>query len=346
MSLERLSVKKIFLLLWGGMALSMLAICAVLLWMTGERWVLVGGGLLMLCAFAWMFLLTVVFSKRLSVFTRELCRAMDQMISGSEEPMCAADRETLFARIGYRLSRLYDVMQENRRKVDRERQELQMLVSDVSHQVKTPVSNLKMVTDTLLSKSVTEEEQREFLQGIRDQTDKLEFLFQALVKTSRLETGAIRLEKKEVPLIDTLAMALSGIVYAAEKKNISVTVDCPEGLLLSHDSKWTAEAVFNLLDNAVKYTPVGGAIRISVEQWEMYVKLSVSDTGKGIPESNQAAIFRRFYREEEVHGEQGIGIGLYLTREIVTKQGGYIKVTSEVGRGSTFSVFLPWRYFI
>ncbi len=260
MSLERLSVKKIFLLIWGGMALSMLAICAVLLWMTGERWVLVGGGLLMLCAFAWMFLLTVVFSKRLSVFTRELCRAMDQMISGSEEPMCAADRETLFARIGYRLSRLYDVMQENRRKASEERQELQMLVSDISHQVKTPVSNLKMVTDTLLSKSVTEEEQREFLQGIRDQTDKLEFLFQALVKTSRLETGAIRLEKKEVPLIDTLAMALSGIVYAAEKKNISVTVDCPEGLLLSHDSKWTAEAVFNLLDNAVKYTPVGGAI--------------------------------------------------------------------------------------
>ena len=346
MSLERLSVKKIFLLIWGGMALSMLAICAVLLWMTGERWVLVGGGLLMLCAFAWMFLLTVVFSKRLSVFTRELCRAMDQMISGSGEPVRAADSETLFARISYRLSRLYGIMQENRRKVDEERQELQMLVSDVSHQVKTPVSNLKMVTDTLLSKSVTEEEQREFLQGIRDQTDKLEFLFQALVKTSRLETGAIRLEKKEVPLIDTLAMALSGIVYAAEKKNISVTVDCPEGLLLSHDSKWTAEAVFNLLDNAVKYTPVGGAIRISVEQWEMYVKLSVSDTGKGIPESNQAAIFRRFYREEEVHGEQGIGIGLYLTREIVTKQGGYIKVTSEVGRGSTFSVFLPWRYFI
>ena len=75
------------------------------------------------------------------------------------------------------------------------------------------------------------------------------------------------------------------------------------------------------------------------------MKIDVSDTGKGIPESNQAAVFRRFYREEEVYGEQGIGIGLYLAREIVTKQGGYIKVTSEVGRGSTFSVFLPWRYF-
>ncbi len=343
MNLGKISVKRIFLLTWGGMAVSMLTICAVLLWVTGQIWVLIGGMLLTLCALAWMFLLTIAFSKRLSVFTRELCQAMDQMISGSGEPVCATDSETLFARISYRLSRLYGIMQENQRKVDEERQELQMLVSDVSHQVKTPVSNLKMVTDTLLSKPVTEEEQREFLQGIWNQTDKLEFLFQALVKTSRLETGAIQLEKKDAPLIDTLAIACSGIVYAAEKKGICVMVDCPEDLYLFHDSKWTAEAVLNLLDNAVKYTPTGGTIRISVEQWEMYVKLSVSDTGKGISESNQAAIFRRFYREEEVHEQQGVGIGLYLTREIVTRQGGYIKVVSELGKGSEFSIMLPTK---
>lgn len=343
MNLGRISVKRAFLLICSGMAISMLAICAVLLWITGEGWVLIGGGLLTLCALAWMFLLTVVFGRRLTIFTRELCRTMDQMISGNGEPVRVADSETLFARISYRLSRLYGIMQENRRKVDRERQELQMLVSDISHQVKTPVSNLKMVTDTLLAKPVTEEERREFLLGIRSQTDKLEFLFQALVKTSRLETGLVRLEKKNAPLIDTLATACSGIVYAAEKKNISVAVDCPDDLHLCHDSKWTAEALFNLLDNAVKYTPEGGEIRVLVEQWEMYVKLDVSDTGKGIPESRQAAVFRRFYREEEVHEEQGAGIGLYLAREIVTKQGGYMKVVSEVGRGSTFSVFLPCR---
>ena len=343
MNLRTISVKRIFLLACGGMAVSMLAICGVLLWVTGQMWILASGILLTLCALAWIFFLTIAFSKRLSVFTGELCQAMDQMISGSGEPVRAADSETLFARISYRLSRLYGIMQENRREASEERQELQMLVSDVSHQVKTPVSNLKMVTDTLLSKPVTEEQQREFLQGIRNQTDKLEFLFQALVKTSRLETGAIRLEKKDSPLINTLAMACSDIVYAAEKKNISVTVDCPEDLCLSHDSKWTAEAVFNLLDNAVKYTPAGGAIRISVERWEMYVKLSVSDTGKGIPESNQAAIFRRFYREEEVHEQQGVGIGLYLAREIVTRQGGYIKVVSEPGKGSEFSIMFPTR---
>lgn len=341
--MRRISVKAMFLLVETGAAVSMLVLSCILSAMTGEGWVLLAGVLLTVCALAWLFLLTMFFARRLSRFTSDLCQTMDNMISGGEAPERAADRDTIFARISHRLSQLYRIMQENRRKVDEERQELQMLVSDISHQVKTPVSNLKMVTDTLLAKPVTEQERRDFLQGVRSQTDKLEFLFQALVKTSRLETGAIRLEKKDGLLIDTLAQAMSGIVYGAEKKGITVSVQCPEDLRVSHDSKWTAESLFNLLDNAVKYTPAGGQISVSVKQWEMYVKLDVADTGKGIPESSQAAIFRRFYREEEVHDQPGVGIGLYLAREIITQQGGYIKVTSELGRGSTFSVFLPRR---
>lgn len=341
--MRRISVKAMFLLVETGAAVSMLVLTFILSAMTGQGWVLLAGALLTACALVWMFLLTLFFAERLSQFTSNLCQTMDNMISGGEAPERAADRDTIFARISHRLSQLYRIMQENRRKVDEERQELQMLVSDISHQVKTPVSNLKMVTDTLLAKPVTEQERRDFLQGVRSQTDKLEFLFQALVKTSRLETGAIRLEKKDGLLIDTLAQAMSGIVYEAEKKGIAVSVQCPEDLRVSHDSKWTAEALFNLLDNAVKYTPAGGQISVSVEQWEMYVKLDVADTGKGIPESSQAAIFRRFYREEEVHDQPGVGIGLYLAREIITQQGGYMKVTSELGRGSTFSVFLPRR---
>lgn len=341
--MRRISVKAMFLLVETGAAVSMLVLTFILSAMTGQGWVLLAGALLTACALVWMFLLTLFFAERLSQFTSNLCQTMDNMISGGEAPERAADRDTIFARISHRLSQLYRIMQENRRKVDEERQELQMLVSDISHQVKTPVSNLKMVTDTLLARPVTEQERRDFLQGVRSQTDKLEFLFQALVKTSRLETGAIRLEKKDGLLIDTLAQAMSGIVYGAEKKGIAVSVQCPEDLRVSHDSKWTAEALFNLLDNAVKYTPTGGQISVSVEQWEMYVKLDVADTGKGIPESSQAAVFRRFYREEEVHDQPGVGIGLYLAREIITQQGGYIKVTSELGRGSTFSVFLPRR---
>ena len=341
--MRRMPVKTMFLLVETGAAVSMLALSFFLSAMTGQGWVLLAGLLLTACALFWMFLLTLFFARRLSRFTNDLCQTMDSMISGGQEPARAEDRETIFARISYRLSRLYNILQENRRRVDEERRELQTLVSDISHQVKTPVANLKMVTDTLLAKPVTEQERREFLQGIRSQTDKLEFLVQSMGKASRLETGAITLEKKDVPLLDTLAQAMSGIVYGAEQKGISVEVQCPDDLRVSHDSKWTAEALFNLLDNAVKYTPAGGKISVSVERWEMYVKLDVTDTGKGIPESRQAAIFRRFYREEEVHDQPGVGIGLYLAREIVTRQGGYIKVASEVGRGSTFSVFLPRR---
>ena len=343
MTFKNLSVKRLFGWIVAGLFLSMTVITLSLFFITKQTAVLLTGGVLLLCALIWLFLLTQIFGKRLSAFTSVLCQTLDHMIEGNEAPLRLEDSETMLARICYRLSRLYQIMQENRRKVDEERRELQSLISDISHQVKTPVSNLKMAADTLLEKPVSEAERIDFIRGIFSQTDKLDFLFQVLVKTSRLETGVIQLEKKPGRLFDTVAQAMSGIVYAAEKKEIAVSVDCPEDLTVSHDSKWTSEALFNLLDNAVKYTPAGGKIAVSVVLWEMYVEIKVTDTGKGISESNQAAIFRRFYREEEVHDQQGVGIGLYLAREIVTRQGGYIKVVSEPGKGSEFSIMLPVR---
>ena len=337
MKFQNLSVKRLFGRVAMGLVLSMSGITIALFLVTKQTAVLLTGGALLLCALVGIFVLTQAFGKRLSQFTADLCQTLDHMIAGNEAPQRPEDSETQLARIGHRLARLYQIMQENRRRVDEERQELQTLVSDISHQVKTPVSNLKMATDTLLEKPMTEAERTDFIRGIRSQTDKLDFLFQALVKTSRLETGVIQLDKKPGRLFDTVAQAMSGIVYAAEKKEIAVSVDCPEDLTVSHDSKWTSEALFNLLDNAVKYTPAGGKIAVSVVLWEMYVEIKVTDTGKGISESNQAAIFRRFYREEEVHEQQGVGIGLYLAREIVTRQGGYIKVVSEPGQG--FGIF-------
>ena len=335
------SAKRLFQWVTASMLFSMFVITISFFLATKQRVILFVGGALLLCALLWLVVLTQIFGKQLALFTSDLCQTLDHMIAGSDAPDRPKDSETQLARISHRLLRLYQIMQDNQRKVDEERQELQSLVSDISHQVKTPVSNLKMVTDTLLSRPVSDAERTDFICGIRNQTDKLDFLFQALVKTSRLETGVIRLEKKSCKLFDTVAQAMSGIVYAAEKKKIAVSVDCPEHLTLSHDSKWTAEALFNLLDNAVKYTPSCGKIAVSVLQWEMYVEIRVKDTGKGISESKQATILRRFYREEEVHEQQGVGIGLYLARQIVMQQGGYIKVASTPGQGSVFSIMLP-----
>lgn len=335
------SIKKMLFLLSAGMVVSMIGITMGCFFITKRMEVLWSGLLLTACASVWIVLLVQAFGIRLSQFTSELCQVLDEMINQSQAPKQIKDQETLFARIHHRLVRLYGILQETNRKVDGERQELQVLVSDISHQVRTPVSNMKMIIDTLLTKPMEQPERAEFLKSIRGQVDKLDFLIQALVKTSRLETGAIQLEKEEGYLYDTLAQAMSAIMYHAEQKEIQVSVDCPEDLCVSHDSKWTEEALFNLLDNAVKYTPAGGSIEVFVAQWEMYVEVKVTDTGKGISESNQAAIFKRFYREEEVHNQPGVGIGLYLAREIVTQQGGYITVESEVGKGSAFSIFLP-----
>lgn len=343
MKKSNLSIKRLFQWICIGAVLSMAAITFILYAISLEFVVLIAGCLLIICSFVWIIALTRAFEKQLSSFTSELCQTLDNMIDGTEKVIKVEEKETLFARISHRLVRLYQILQENRRRIDEERQELQSLVSDISHQVKTPVSNLKMVTDTLLTRTVSDNERIDFIQGIRSQTDKLDFLFQALVKTSRLETGVIVLEKKDAKVFNTVAQAMSGIVYAAEQKQIDVSVNCSEELSVSHDSKWTAEALFNLLDNAVKYTPSGGKINVAVEKWEMYVEIKVTDTGKGISESNQASIFRRFYREEEVHEQQGLGIGLYLAREIVTRQGGYIKVVSEQGKGAAFSIMLPLR---
>ena len=240
-----LSVKRLFLWICIGLLFSMTAITLLLFIITLEIAVLIEGAALIVCALVWFLALTQVFGKQLSLFTSDLCKTLDNMINGDKEPKQTDNSETLFARINHRLTRLYQIMQENRLKVEEERKELQALVSDISHQVKTPVGNLKIATDTLLTRQVTEAERIDFIEGVRSQTDKLDFLFQALVKTSRLETGAMRLEKKKGRIYDTVAQAMSGIVYAAEKKQMDVSIYCPENLTVARDSKWTAEALFN-----------------------------------------------------------------------------------------------------
>ena len=171
MKFQNLSVKRLFGRVAMELVLSMSGITIALFLVTKQIAVLLTGGALLLCAIVGIFVLTQAFGKRLSQFTTDLCQTLDHMIAGNEAPQRPEDSETQLARIGHRLARLYQIMQENRRRVDEERQELQTLVSDISHQVKTPVSNLKMATDTLLEKPMTEAERTDFIRGIRTQTD-------------------------------------------------------------------------------------------------------------------------------------------------------------------------------
>ena len=340
MNMRKLSINKACILLGTLLLLAVGAVCAAVYLLTQNitavRCVFLFSLFVLLCVIFFVALIR----RKLVRFSDAFCGQMDDMLSENMQPKQTTCEESLFYKINYRLGRLYEVMQENKNSIAKERADLQELISDISHQVKTPIANLKMINNTLLENEVPPQKQKEFLTAQASQLDKLGFLMQAMIKTSRLETGVISLEQRQQPVYGTLAAALGGILLNAEKKKIDVQVECPEHWDARHDRKWTSEALFNILDNAVKYTPAGGQIRVSVEGWEMYVKIDIADTGIGISEQHQGTIFKRFYREDVVHDVDGIGIGLYLAREIVTLQGGYIRVASEVGKGSTFSVFL------
>ena len=160
------------------------------------------------------------------------------------------------------------------------------------------------------------------------------------MKSSRLETGLLTLHPEPGQLAPMVERAAAQYAPKSQAKQIRLTVGRTDGGAL-FDPKWTEEALCNLLDNAVKYTPDGGEVTVEVRPYEWFTAVSVRDTGPGIPEEEQANIFGRFYRAPGTYQAEGLGIGLYLTRQIAAGQGGYVRVKSAPGQGSTFLLYLP-----
>ncbi|HOO33692.1 MAG TPA: HAMP domain-containing sensor histidine kinase [Thermotogota bacterium] len=338
---KRLSTNGIYICI--GLAFLLLSICFnTIVFCNTDNPIIRGTTLVFSLLFLLLgIVLILLLRDQLLAFSDSLNSCIDNIMNGEETVRFDLESETLMGKFNHKFRRLYEIMQSDRRQVQEEKQALQEMISDISHQVKTPVTNLKMYNATMLEQQLTLEKEREFHRLMASQINKLDFLMQAMVKISRLEAGIITLSVSPRPLYETIGLALASVELSAEKKQIEVTVSCDPALIVPHDKKWTAEALFNILDNAVKYTPSGGKLSVTVERWETATKIDITDTGKGIPEQHYAQIFQRFYREDEVHDVSGVGIGLFLCREIIAKQGGYIQVKSEVGKGSTFSVWLP-----
>ena len=225
------------------------------------------------------------------------------------------------------------------RNVAGEKDKLKALIGDISHQTKTPIANILLYTQ-LLSEQPLPEQSRYCVDALEGQTQKLQGLIDALVKTSRLESGVIALHPVPGKLLPILESAVSQLTPKAAAKNMHITLE-PGDADAVFDPKWTEEAVYNLLDNAVKYTPAGGSVRVAVTAYQMFSAVLVSDTGPGIPEEEHSRVFQRFYRGAEHTEGEGVGIGLYLVRQIAEGQGGYVKVSSRPGMGSTFFLYLP-----
>lgn len=278
--------------------------------------------------------------KEARLFAEKVEAALDAIVTGKEWTIEGELEDSLWGRTGTQLAKAGNVFQKKEEESVREKERVKGLISDISHQTRTPVANIKLYLELLGDEELSQSGQ-EFLGKIQGQMEKIDFLMHSMVKMSRIETGILQIHKEDKNLYETIRHAVASVVPEAAQKKIALYVDCEEEMFIRHDSKWTEEAIYNVLDNALKYTESGGKIHIQAERQELFVKLSISDTGKGIAPERQAEIFTRFYREPEVHDKPGVGIGLYLARTIMELQKGYIEVQSEVGRGASFRLYFP-----
>lgn len=273
--------------------------------------------------------------------TKRILKSLDHMLDAAIQGEFKEENfdESMLSAVQTKLAHYLAACAVSNQKLQEEKEKIKALIADISHQTKTPVANVLLYTQ-LLAEQPLPEESRDCVAALEGQVEKLRSLIDALVKTSRLETGVLALHPKAGPLAPMLEEAVHQFAPKAEAKSVALTLE-RTGASAVFDRKWTAEAVCNLLDNAVKYTPAGGSVTVRVISYNLFCQIDVADNGPGIPESEQAKVFQRFYRGVYAYETEGVGIGLYLTRQIAEAQGGYVKVVSRPGGGARFSLYLP-----
>lgn len=229
-------------------------------------------------------------------------------------------------------------------RLEEEHDNTKTLVTDISHQLKTPISALK-VCFPLCVETEDEEEKEEFDARCRMQIEKLEVMAAALTNISYLETHMIELCPKKEAVADILTDSVNTVYMKALEKQITIEsmMEEQDELWVNADRKWTVEAVSNVLDNAVKYSPAGSSIQIRVQTLYNFIRIEIEDNGIGIPKEEWNQIFKRFYRggNEIVRKTEGAGVGLYLSRKILEDEGGVVFVRSAEEQGSIFVIQIP-----
>ncbi len=296
----------------------------------------------------WMMVIIVLLAAALCFLyarTESVLNRLERMVDAAVGDRLEEDfSESRLSRLESRLYQYLSVGRNTALQLERERNSIKELIGDISHQTKTPTANILLYTQLLkeMEEAAGEPEggrRGELVDQLEKQAQKLDFLIQTLVKLSRLENGILTLN----PRRESVAELLEGLDYeqAAMRKGVELVIESDSECTAVFDLKWTLEALSNVVDNAVKYTPEGGRVCVRIKSYEMFVSILVEDNGRGIPEEESAKIFTRFYRSAESASQEGVGVGLYLAREILRREGGYIKVHSKPGEGSVFSLFLP-----
>ena len=300
------------------------------------------------------------YRKRMQAATQMLLERLDRAIGGEMQEEIFD--ESVDAAVTERLNRLLELANMHQEQAETERDTIKSIISNITHQIRTPVTNIMLYTGLLQEivaalgqdGGVTENISHLLLK-LQKQADKLDFFMKELVKSTYTEQEMISLHPEMTDVQEIVAAACQTVELSAMKKGIVIAVqsagdvqqhgkeETADGILCYADIKWTVEALANVLDNAVKYSPSGSRIDVRLRTGESFLCVEVEDRGCGIREEEQGRIFERFYRAEEVSAEPGFGIGLYLVREVLSRQGGYARVKSAPGEGTTMYLYLS-RY--
>ena len=270
---------------------------------------------------------------------RMIDRLLDSVLS-QEMIVYSEVEEDEFSALVSKIKQIQEVLENRAKSADSEKEQVKSLVSNMSHQLKTPLANLSLYAEILGQGEIAPERKAEFTNKMQRQIEKLNWIVESLSKMVKLEQNIDGFEVKDTPIRQTILDAIDTVYEKVEKKALHLNLEPFEDRALYHNRKWTVEVFVNLLENAIKYTDKGGAISIRVKPYELYTEIQFLDNGRGIHKEELTDIFKRFYRSPEVENMEGSGIGLYLSNLILEKEKGYIKATSEYGKGSCFSVFL------
>lgn len=251
------------------------------------------------------------------------------------------EEESLPGKFQFQITRLYRILLAHREQEKRQREDMSTLIADLVHQINTPLSNIEMYVDFLLQDDLDEETRKKFLGNVKNQCKKLGWFGEGFDKAARLETDIISLKPERGQVLPAVLAAIDEAALKAQQKGNEICLEGDTAIMAVYDRKWTVEAIFNLLDNAVKYGRENTKIHVRLSAYPLYVRVDVENEGAVIPKEEHNAVFRRFCRGQNAALIQdGVGLGLYLVREIITGQGGYVLLENWQNKGNRFSIFL------
>ncbi len=287
-----------------------------------------------------IMLLLILFFQRKS-FERELesvSNTIQNVMDNQQEFFLEENIEELNSKISHQLNKLSSWVNEYNKKVIKDKNNIQELITEIAHQLRTPLLNIETYSNLLLEDN-TDENKNKYVNAVIASEEKIHFLIESFIKMSRFENKIIKIKKLNDNLNKTILNAILQVYDKAKEKNIEILYNQLEDIKVNHDSNWIEEAIYNVLDNSVKYSPINSKIEIKLSKNDMFTEIQIRDYGIGIESGEENKVFKRFYRGEKVFNKEGFGIGLYLTREIILKHEGFIKVKQKE-KGLEMQIYL------